>query len=110
MTRQHMGVAGRGGGTNTLPTARDPEQAVVGPFDRERASACLMQQFNRHVQASHPSPRFEQLATEDNRSRMGAIKKKSENQSQSSRKDKTVWCCRTTRNPSGPKASQSTVN
>ncbi|HBP82951.1 MAG TPA: hypothetical protein DD662_10620, partial [Planctomycetaceae bacterium] len=35
----HMGVAGFGGGTNTLPTARDPEQSVVGPFDRERASA-----------------------------------------------------------------------
>ena len=33
----HMGVAGRGGGTNTLPTARDPEQAVVGPFDRVQA-------------------------------------------------------------------------
>ena len=36
---KHMGVAGFGGGTNTLPTARDPEQSVVGPFDRERASA-----------------------------------------------------------------------
>jgi len=35
----HMGVAGRGGGTNTLPTARDPEQAVVGPFDRAQAAA-----------------------------------------------------------------------
>ena len=28
---------GRGGGTNTLPTARDPEQAVVGPFDRAQS-------------------------------------------------------------------------
>ena len=36
---KHMGVAGRGGGTNTLPTARDPEQAVVGPFDRSQAVA-----------------------------------------------------------------------
>ena len=35
----HMGVAGRGGGTNTLPTARDPEQAIVGPFDRAQVAA-----------------------------------------------------------------------
>ncbi len=28
----------RGGGTNALPTKRDPERAVIGPFDRTRAA------------------------------------------------------------------------
>jgi len=35
---QHMGKAGVGGGTNTLPTKRDPERVVIGPFDRARAA------------------------------------------------------------------------
>lgn len=36
---KHMGKGGFGGGTNTLPTKREPEQAVLSPFDRERAAA-----------------------------------------------------------------------
>jgi mono/diheme cytochrome c family protein len=35
---KHMGKAGFGGGTNTLPTTREPEQAIIGPFDRQRAA------------------------------------------------------------------------
>ena len=35
---RHMGRGGFGGGTNTLPTARQPERPVIGPFDRERAA------------------------------------------------------------------------
>ena len=35
---QHMGNAGFGGGTNTLPTTRLPEMAVVSPFDRAEAA------------------------------------------------------------------------
>ncbi len=31
---RHMGNAGFGGGTNTLPTTRLPERPVVGPFER----------------------------------------------------------------------------
>lgn len=31
---RHMGNAGFGGGTNTLPTTRLPERAILGPFDR----------------------------------------------------------------------------
>ena len=79
----HMGVAGRGGGTNTLPTARDPEQAVVGPFDRERASA--LDETIQHARASLPplpQPAVEAIAQE------GSDKEKKENQSQSSEKTK----------------------
>ena len=36
---KHMGKGGFGGGTNTLPTKREPEQTVLSPFDRERAAA-----------------------------------------------------------------------
>ncbi len=36
---KHMGKGGFGGGTNTLPTKRDPEQPLVGPFERQRAAA-----------------------------------------------------------------------
>jgi hypothetical protein len=35
---RHMGNAGFGGGTNTLPTTRLPEMAVVSPFDRAEAA------------------------------------------------------------------------
>ena len=35
---KHMGKAGFGGAPNKLPTTREPEQAVIGPFDRERAA------------------------------------------------------------------------
>ena len=76
----HMGVAGRGGGTNTLPTARDPEQSVVGPFDRERAS--VLDAIIQKARASLPPiPKQEQLAEEDN-SKNGSEKEKSEDQSQ----------------------------
>ena len=34
---RHMGDAGFGGGTNTLPTTRFPERAMPGPFDRAEA-------------------------------------------------------------------------
>ena len=34
---RHMGNAGFGGGTNTLPTTRLPERAILGPFDRAEA-------------------------------------------------------------------------
>ncbi|MGI9454446.1 MAG: DUF1549 domain-containing protein, partial [Pirellulales bacterium] len=51
----HMGVAGRGGGTNTLPTARDPEQAVVGPFDRAQA-AVLDTKIRRLRKSLPPQP------------------------------------------------------
>ena len=36
---KHMGVAGVGGAPNTSPTSREPERAMVGPFDRERAAS-----------------------------------------------------------------------
>ena len=36
---KHLGKGGFGGGTNSLPTKRKPEQAVVSPFDRERVAA-----------------------------------------------------------------------
>ena len=36
---KHLGKGGFGGGTNTLPTKREPEQAVLSPFDRKRAAA-----------------------------------------------------------------------
>ena len=76
----HMGVAGRGGGTNTLPTARDPEQSVVGPFDRERAS--VLDAIIQKARASLPPiPKQEQLAEEDN-SKNRSEKEKSEDQSQ----------------------------
>ncbi|MDA7886327.1 PSD1 and planctomycete cytochrome C domain-containing protein [Pirellulales bacterium] len=76
----HMGVAGRGGGTNTLPTARDPEQSVVGPFDRERAS--VLDAIIQKARASLPPiPKQEQLAEEDN-SKNVSEKEKSEDQSQ----------------------------
>ena len=76
----HMGVAGRGGGTNTLPTARDPEQSVVGPFDREKAS--VLDAIIQKARASLPPiPKQEQLAEEDN-SKNGSEKEKSEDQSQ----------------------------
>ena len=76
----HMGVAGRGGGTNTLPTARDPEQSVVGPFDRERAS--VLDAIIQKARASLPPiQKQEQLAEEDN-SKNGSEKEKSEDQSQ----------------------------
>jgi len=35
---RHMGTGGFGGGTNTLPTTRLPEMAVVSPFDRAEAA------------------------------------------------------------------------
>ena len=35
---KHMGKAGFGGGTNTLPTTREPEREIIGPFDRSRAA------------------------------------------------------------------------
>ena len=54
----HMGVAGRGGGTNTLPTARDPEQAVVGPFDRSQA-AVLDTKIRRLRKSLPPLPKPE---------------------------------------------------
>lgn len=36
---KHMGKAGFGGAPNKLPTTREPEQTVIGPFDRERVAA-----------------------------------------------------------------------
>ena len=54
-----MGVAGRGGGTNTLPTARDPEQAVVGPFDRAQAAA-LDTKIHRLRKSLPPLPKPKQ--------------------------------------------------
>jgi len=36
---KHMGNAGFGGAPNALPTTRLPELAMVGPFDRDRATA-----------------------------------------------------------------------
>jgi len=35
---KHMGNAGFGGAPNALPTTRLPEQALVGPFDRDHAA------------------------------------------------------------------------
>jgi mono/diheme cytochrome c family protein len=35
---KHMGKGGFGGGTNSLPTTREPEQPIIGPFDRSRAA------------------------------------------------------------------------
>jgi hypothetical protein len=35
---RHMGTGGFGGGTNTLPTTRFPEMAVVSPLERARAA------------------------------------------------------------------------
>jgi hypothetical protein len=71
----HMGVGGRGGGTNTLPTTRDPEQAVVGPFDRELATTldAAIQQARASLP---PLPQQEQLAADDN-SRNGTDKDQS---------------------------------
>ncbi len=80
---KHMGFAGRGGGTNTLPTARDPEQAVVGPFDRAQAAA--LDATIQQARASLPpllQPAIEATAQE------GSDKEKKENQSQSSAKTK----------------------
>ena len=81
----HMGVAGRGGGTNTLPTARDPEHAVVGPFDRERASTldAIIQQARASLP---PLPQYEQLATEDN---LRNVSEKAKSKDQSQAQDKT---------------------
>jgi hypothetical protein len=50
---KHMGKGGFGGGTNTLPTTRAPEQAVVSPFDRERVAA-LDSQINALRQSLPP--------------------------------------------------------
>ena len=61
---KHMGVAGRGGGTNTLPTARDPEQAVVGPFDRAQAAA-LDTKIQRLRESLPPLPKPEQKQQEE---------------------------------------------
>lgn len=36
---KHMGRAGFGGAPNRTPTTREPEQAVVSPFDRDRVAA-----------------------------------------------------------------------
>ena len=52
---KHMGKGGFGGGTNTLPTKREPEQAVVSPFDRERVAA-LDSQINALRQSLPPPP------------------------------------------------------
>ena len=55
----HMGVAGFGGGTNTLPTARAPEQAVVGPFGRAQ-SAALDTKIQRLRKSLPPLPKPKQ--------------------------------------------------
>ncbi len=52
---KHMGKGGFGGGTNTLPTKREPEQAVVSPFDRERVAA-LDSKINALRQSLPPLP------------------------------------------------------
>lgn len=52
---KHMGKGGFGGGTNTLPTKREPEQAIVSPFDRERAAA-LDSEINALRQSLPPLP------------------------------------------------------
>ncbi len=52
---KHMGKGGFGGGTNTLPTKREPEQAVVSPFDRARVAA-LDSQINALRQSLPPPP------------------------------------------------------
>jgi len=51
---KHLGKGGFGGGTNSLPTRRLPEQAVVSPFDRERA-ATLDAEIDR-LRTSLPPP------------------------------------------------------
>jgi len=53
---KHMGKGGFGGGTNTLPTKREPEQAVVSPFDRERVTV-LESEIKTLKQRLPPSPK-----------------------------------------------------
>lgn len=53
---KHMGKGGFGGGTNTLPTKREPEQAVVSPFDRERVTI-LDAEIKTLKQSLSPSPK-----------------------------------------------------
>ena len=73
----HMGVAGRGGGTNTLPTARDPEQAVVGPFDRAQAVE-LDRKINRLRKSLPPLPEKKQSEQEQQEDKQPEAEKKGE--------------------------------
>ncbi|MDA8042456.1 MAG: DUF1549 domain-containing protein, partial [Pirellulales bacterium] len=73
----HMGVAGRGGGTNTLPTARDPEQAVVGPFDRAQAVE-LDRKIDRLRKSLPPLPEKKQSEQEQQEDKQPEAEKKGE--------------------------------
>ena len=73
----HMGVAGRGGGTNTLPTARDPEQAVVGPFDRAQAVE-LDRKIDRLRKSLPPLPEQKQSEQEQQEDKQPEAEKKGE--------------------------------
>ena len=73
----HMGVAGRGGGTNTLPTARDPEQAVVGPFDRAQAGV-LDTKIDRLRKSLPPLPEPKQSEQEQQEDKQPEAEKKGE--------------------------------
>jgi hypothetical protein len=59
---RHMGNAGFGGGTNTLPTTRFPERQVVGPFERAEAERldAEISQLTRQL----PAPPTTQLVKE----------------------------------------------
>ncbi|HBU37010.1 MAG TPA: hypothetical protein DEB70_04305, partial [Planctomycetaceae bacterium] len=71
----HMGVAGRGGGTNTLPTARDPEQTVVGPFDRAQAAA-LDTKIQRLRRSLPPLPKHQEPEKKEEKAKAGKKKEK----------------------------------
>jgi hypothetical protein len=82
----HMGVAGRGGGTNTLPTARDPEQAVVGPFDRAQAAA-LDTKIQRLQKSLPPLPKQQELEEKGEKAKAKAGKKKEKETTEVSEED-----------------------
>jgi hypothetical protein len=82
----HMGVAGRGGGTNTLPTARDPEQAVVGPFDRAQAAA-LDTKIQRLRKSLPPLPKQQEPEKKGEKAKAKAGKKKEKETSEGTEED-----------------------
>ena len=82
----HMGVAGRGGGTNTLPTARDPEQAVVGPFDRAQAAA-LDTKIQRLKKSLPPLPKQQESEKKGEKAKAKAGKKKEKETTEVSEED-----------------------